>query len=261
MLNKEILISSLSTICDDVILKKIIGSTNTHLIQKIQSGAAKNCLCIANEQTEGRGQRGKSWYSSSKDNLYLSYSKKIDVQNLSDISAVPLVVALSLLESFSDKLNEKLFIKWPNDIYLKNKKVGGILVENINYLNTNYLVIGLGLNFVLTDEERELLGNSADCLSQVLIKDSFEINSWLISLISFLDFNIDRYLKLGFAEFVSFWEKHDYLSGKRIKLVDGLVLDVLRVDLDGALKARNVESGDLINLSCGALSSSFKVVF
>jgi BirA family biotin operon repressor/biotin-[acetyl-CoA-carboxylase] ligase len=117
-----------------------ITSTNDEI--KDLATQEKNVVLSAIEQTKGRGRRGREWIGNSG-NLYFSYSLKIEAQQLSQIVCL---IGLSLAKttsSFSD--NKQIKIKWPNDVFVENKKVAGILIENIK---DNLWTIGIGVNVV-----------------------------------------------------------------------------------------------------------------
>lgn len=122
-------------------------STNSYLAQLCQESKAKEFhTVIAESQTAGRGQRGNSWESESGKNLTFStvlYPTALKARQqfyLSMIAAFSVVYAL-------DNYTEGFSIKWPNDIYWKDKKIAGILIEN--ELEGEYIaqsIIGIGLN-------------------------------------------------------------------------------------------------------------------
>ena len=123
------------------------SSTNSYLAQLCKESKAKEFYTvIAESQTAGRGQRGNSWESESGKNLMFStvlYPTALKVQKnfyLSMIAAFSVVHAL-------DSYTEGFSIKWPNDIYWKDKKIAGILIEN--ELEGTYItqsIIGIGVN-------------------------------------------------------------------------------------------------------------------
>ena len=121
-----------------------INSTNIYA-RKIAKSINENTIIISKEQTNGQGTKGKTWYSD-KDSIICSFlifpkkTKKIDINFSYDIG-------LSISNSLNELLNIKTYVKKPNDIYLDNKKVSGILVETEYYKNIlNYIIIGIGIN-------------------------------------------------------------------------------------------------------------------
>ena len=117
-----------------------ITSTNDEI--KDLATQEKNVVLSAIEQTKGRGRRGREWIGNSG-NLYFSYSLKIEAQQLSQIVCLIGLSLAKTISSFSD--NKQIKIKWPNDVFVENKKVSGILIENIK---DNLWAIGIGVNIV-----------------------------------------------------------------------------------------------------------------
>lgn len=122
-------------------------STNTYLAQLCKENKAKEYhTVIAEHQTAGRGQRGNTWESEAGKNLTFStvlYPTALEVKNQFYLSMIASFSVIYALENYTDGFS----IKWPNDIYWKDKKIGGILIEN--ELEGGYIVqsiIGIGLN-------------------------------------------------------------------------------------------------------------------
>jgi len=122
-------------------------STNTYLAQLCKENKAKEYhTVIAEHQTAGRGQRGNTWESEAGKNLTFStvlYPTALEVKNQFYLSMIVSFSVIYALENYTDGFS----IKWPNDIYWKDKKIGGILIEN--ELEGGYIVksiIGIGLN-------------------------------------------------------------------------------------------------------------------
>ncbi len=111
-------------------------------------------LVITDFQTAGRGQRGTVWESSSGQNLTMSLlidSSFLKLQQQFELSMCAAVAALAAIKSF---FSAKAEVKWPNDLYLNNKKVGGILIENsLREGNLRTSVIGVGINISQTTFE------------------------------------------------------------------------------------------------------------
>ena len=124
-----------------------IDSTNQYLINLLESEKPEECTAVASfNQTKGRGQKGNSWLSKPGKNISYSiviYPEYIPARNQFIISQV---IALAV-KSFLDEFTRNISIKWPNDIYWKDQKMAGILIEN--HLNGSLIahsVIGIGIN-------------------------------------------------------------------------------------------------------------------
>ena len=104
--------------------------------------------CVAQQQTQGRGRLGKTWLSPKDNHLYLSYGdhSSLPVTKLRGITLALAITACEAIESLI-QLPQPLSLKWPNDIYYDNKKIGGLLLETQpSSTQSTYLIQGLGLN-------------------------------------------------------------------------------------------------------------------
>ena len=122
---------------------KEIGSTNTWLKENYRTLEDMTFASSA-RQTAGRGRRGRSW-ESEEGNLYLSLLLK-DEKYLKHVDAVSTVSAYLVLKVLEEYGIKDLSIKWPNDIYAKDDKICGILLESVSADKLECLIIGIGLN-------------------------------------------------------------------------------------------------------------------
>ncbi|MEN3322761.1 biotin--[acetyl-CoA-carboxylase] ligase [Mariniflexile soesokkakense] len=123
-------------------------STNSYL----KTLCANECVAdytavVAKKQTNGRGQMGTIWSSQSSKNLTFSVYKDISEYNLKHPFYISIVISLAILRTLRFFSIPKLSVKWPNDILSENKKVCGILIENVvKQNNFSSSIIGIGLN-------------------------------------------------------------------------------------------------------------------
>jgi len=102
---------------------------------------------LVHYQTEGRGQRGKKWDSLPGQNLTMSVILKPSSDFIDKPFLFNAFIAVEIASYVEDFIQEKVMIKWPNDIYIRDRKAGGILIENkIRGENWNWSVTGIGLN-------------------------------------------------------------------------------------------------------------------
>lgn len=124
-----------------------IDSTNNYAMHQIDDGLAQHGQVIwASHQTHGKGQRGKKWENNSG-NLLMSLIVKPDVPADKQF-VLSMQVAITIAKYLQTLSNQwQVAIKWPNDIYLNDKKACGILIENVfRGMNWAFSVIGIGLN-------------------------------------------------------------------------------------------------------------------
>eukprot|EP01137_Pigoraptor_chileana_P015025 Opistho-2@5140 len=104
-------------------------------------------VIITDNQTAGRGQRGNVWEASIGENLTFSLILKPNFLKASEQFQLNVAVSLGVLDCLSEYIDEDLKVKWSNDIYFQNQKMGGILIENtLQGYQIGYSVIGIGLN-------------------------------------------------------------------------------------------------------------------
>ena len=123
-------------------------STNNHAMEALRSGnVADGTVFFALEQTKGKGQRSKSWFSNKGENLVLSTIRDttaLKIDNQFQISCITALACHDLISSYTD---DDVRIKWPNDLYWRDRKAGGILIENMIKGNSwDKAIIGIGIN-------------------------------------------------------------------------------------------------------------------
>ena len=144
-----------------------IDSTNNYAMAKVHAGLAKHGMAwFANEQTEGKGQRGKIWESSAGQNIALSIALqpgKVFFQNQFFFNAV---IANACYDFYKACAGDEVSIKWPNDIYWRDRKAGGILIENkLMSRDWKWAVVGVGININQTEFSEKL--SNAVSLKQI----------------------------------------------------------------------------------------------
>lgn len=130
-----------------------IDSTNTYLKNMAVAGGAEDGLAVvAKLQTSGRGQMGTTWNSQEAKNLTFSVFKDVSFVEAPQHFYISMAVSLAVYEGLNSLGLKKIKVKWPNDILSDNKKIAGILIENVIKLNViTASVIGIGLNVNQTD--------------------------------------------------------------------------------------------------------------
>jgi BirA family biotin operon repressor/biotin-[acetyl-CoA-carboxylase] ligase len=124
-----------------------LPSTNQFLHEYIRKNDFEECLCVkVLFQTKGRGQQGNGWESEYGKNLTFSIVLCPKFMLAADQFILSQIVSLAIKQTLNQYI-DNVTIKWPNDIYWKNKKIAGILIENsIMGQNIEHSVIGIGLN-------------------------------------------------------------------------------------------------------------------
>jgi len=140
-----------------IILEKV-DSTNNYAMGLVQKGEAVSGGGIfAKEQTAGKGRRGKTWESLSGENIILTVNVQMQWLPVQQQFQLSIAVALGCFDFFSEFIKNKLKIKWPNDIFINDRKAGGILIENIVKGNLwQWAIIGIGLNINQENFDNEI---------------------------------------------------------------------------------------------------------
>ncbi len=124
------------------------GSTNDECMRLAEAGAEHGTAVITAEQTGGRGRRGRRWYSSGRGNLFASIILRPQ-RPLAELAPISLVAGIAVAEAIRC-FSVPAQLKWPNDIVVGKKKIGGILTESVSTRGEQpAAVIGIGVNIVL----------------------------------------------------------------------------------------------------------------
>lgn len=127
-----------------IVRVKSCPSTNDLAKDLALSGESEGTVVISEEQTQGKGTKGRSWFSARGKGLYLSVILRPPHP---DISLLPLVAGCAVSDALFSSTGERISLKWPNDLVWEGKKLGGLLCES-GYLGNriNYAILGIGLN-------------------------------------------------------------------------------------------------------------------
>lgn len=160
----------------DIHTQKIVTSTNTVLKELAQDGTPAGYVLCAEEQTQGKGRLGRSFYSPADSGIYMSIllRPKINAQDSLFITTSAAVAVARAIEICSDN-KVKPQIKWVNDIFIDGKKVCGILTEaaiDFESGGLEYAVLGIGVN--ITQPKGDFPSEIKDVATSVFDKDSKE---------------------------------------------------------------------------------------
>ncbi|MBU2733799.1 biotin--[acetyl-CoA-carboxylase] ligase [Acidithiobacillus ferridurans] len=218
------------------------ASTNAEILQD-----AGMDVCLTESQWAGRGRRGRRWSSPFGRHLYLSYGW---TQLRPVHAALTIVAALSVFTLLRARLPD-LWIKWPNDLWVGGRKLGGILVEaRPRRHEETRLVVGLGLNI----HDDPGLPATAVSLADLDIRVTRSTLAGAILRQWREDFA--RFADEGFTPFLPLWEKADRLTGQPVQISDAQGVRearVLGLGPDGRLQVSCADTGT-IWLSAGDVS-------
>lgn len=170
-----------------------VDSTNNYAMEKVHAGLANHGMAwFANDQTAGKGQRGKAWKTEKGSNIIMSIVLQPGRFNSQQQFLLSAAVALAVFDLFSKYAGDETKIKWPNDLYWRDRKAGGVLIENVFHGKTwKWAVVGIGMNInqVVFDDSlqnpvslRQVTGKDFDTIAlakelyDLLMKNSSALN-------------------------------------------------------------------------------------
>jgi len=197
-----------------------VESTNDTLARLARSGAPEGTVVIAEAQTAGRGRLGQPWFSPPNVNLYASVLFRGTLA-LKDAPVFSLIGGLALAEAVRDA-GATPAIKWPNDVLVDGRKVGGTLIEcAARGDEVEYLVLGVGANLnVDLDTLGAALGPAArDATSlRAVTEREVDRDAFAAAYLNALDAWTTRYRSDGPSAVLEGWRALDILTGRRVEI-------------------------------------------
>ncbi|WP_336757291.1 bifunctional biotin--[acetyl-CoA-carboxylase] ligase/biotin operon repressor BirA [Pantoea sp. USHLN298] len=196
----------------------VIDSTNQYLLERmheLQSGAA----CIAEYQQAGRGRRGRQWFSPFGANLYMSMYWRLD-QGPAAAMGLSLVIGIVMAETLRVMGADDVRVKWPNDIYLKDRKLAGILVELTGKTgDAAHIVMGAGINLAMRTADASQINQGWINLQEAGV--TVNRNELAASLINSLRDALPVFEQEGLTPFIARWAALDNFINRPVKLLIG----------------------------------------
>ena len=237
-------------------LLDVTDSTNRRAMEMAENGAPHGTVVVADAQTAGRGRLGRGWVSPPGRNLYVSLLLR-PALSPAEGARLSLVAGVALADAV-EGMGVPGSLKWPNDLYLGDRKAAGILAEMASdVVRVRHVVIGAGINVnMLPGDFPPVISGKATSL-RIRSGRPFSREELLAR---FLDAFADRYgefLDGGFAALHEGWDRRDFLRGRRVRLRRGRGEEwgtaegvdpegALRFLPDGAAAAEPVQSGEIL---------------
>lgn len=185
-----------------------LGSTNDYLKQRAESGAPEGTVIIAEEQTSGKGRLGRSW-ASPRGGAWFSILLRPPIP-AERAGCLSVLIAVSLARALRERWGVPGGVKWPNDLYVANKKLGGILIELSSQAHQiEWLVAGIGIN-VNNDPPQEA-HVPATSLARELGKE-ISLDEFFDVALGALARDYERFLCEGFEFARSYWRELSVLG-------------------------------------------------
>ncbi|MET0028509.1 MAG: bifunctional biotin--[acetyl-CoA-carboxylase] ligase/biotin operon repressor BirA [Candidatus Thiodiazotropha sp.] len=199
----------------EINLHATIGSTNAWLMQQGRTGVSSGSVCLAEQQSAGKGRHGRYWISPFGRNVYLSILFEFDLPP-TQMAGLSLASALGVMRMLNQLDCQGAGVKWPNDVHWQGKKLAGLLLEVAGEAEgPSQVVIGIGLNTRLDDYGKGIDQPWID-LDSIPGVRPYTRNEIAASLIYHLNNIAQQYRDQGFAGFLDEWHRHDQLLGKPV---------------------------------------------
>jgi BirA family biotin operon repressor/biotin-[acetyl-CoA-carboxylase] ligase len=197
------------------------ASTNTVAMEMAAKGCPEGTVIIADSQTGGKGRLGRTWISPAGVNLYLSSVVRPNIQPR-DATGLTLFSAVACASALRQSCGIPVFIKWPNDLLVGSRKIGGILTEiRADMDHISYAVIGIGINVNLP--EQDMPEELRKIATSVLIESGKTFSRTSLAAATIKEF--DRWYMLllngGKKEITERWIELSSTIGKHVRLAAG----------------------------------------
>ena len=246
----------------EIIFHESIDSTNTLAMELAEKGVPHGTVVIADRQLKGKGRLGRTWFSPPKGNIYMSVIVRPEIEP-KDATLLTIMSAISCARAVRNSTGIEVKIKWPNDLMVSERKLGGILTEmKSDQDRIVFAVIGIGINVnaSLDAFPSDVRAAAASVIEELrkgkgIKGDSPEISRTLI--IAAILNELERWFKVlikgGRIQLINEWKKLSSTLGRKVKVVSGKdTFSGIAEDIDdeGMLILR-LPSGGLKKISAG----------
>ena len=226
-----------------------LDSTMDTAMQLGIKSAAEGTIVLSEAQSKGRGRLGRDWASPKYKGIYLSLILRPQIPP-TQLPVLTLLTAVSICEALELSCGLEVKIKWPNDIFINNKKLGGILTElNAEMDQVRFVVIGVGLN--INNDKKSLLPAATSLAVEK--GESFNRVRVLQQILKNIEDNYTQLKNNGPGFIIEQWRHSNITLGRRVKInfhkehIEGEAVDI---DSDGALLLRK-DSGIIQRVTAG----------
>ena len=231
----------------EVLCYSVTDSTNNEAKRQLSDGSLRDLLVIADEQTEGRGRQGKSFYSPAHTGVYFTVVLHPMASLVSTVS-ITTAAAVAVCKAIEMLTDKEPLIKWVNDVYLDGKKICGILTEadtDFETHNVKSVLVGIGINI-----------STEDFPSEIENASSLNADIRRCELVAEITNEICRLSKLPASKFIEYYRTHSLIIGEKINFIkNGVVTPAtaIAIDENGGLVVR-LENGGETTLTSGEIT-------
>lgn len=241
---------------NEIDILKTVDSTNNYLKLKAQDKADEGLVAIAEQQTEGKGRKGKSFFSPAGSSIYMSVLLKPKIK-ISNINLITIIAAISVVEAIYNITKIQTSIKWVNDVMYNNKKLCGILTEASiegESGDINYIVLGIGINVKKINFPDDIK-NVATSLGNITAID-YNRNELIGQLLTQLENNYSKLFSNNQYELINSYRNYLSMLGNEINVIlSDSTYRAKALDIDeNAHLIIQLPSGEIIKINCGEIS-------
>jgi BirA family biotin operon repressor/biotin-[acetyl-CoA-carboxylase] ligase len=226
-----------------------LSSTMDEAVKLGLAGVSEGTVVLAETQTRGRGRLGRRWFSPKHKGIYFSLILRPKIlPNATPI--LTLLCAVGVCEAIKENLGLEAQIKWPNDIFMHHKKLGGILTElNAEMDVVRFVVVGIGIN--ANTEKKNLISGATSLKEQK--KEQINRLALLQEILRRIEKNYLYFCAHDSGDIINKWREYSLTLGKRIRVVcqkahlEGEAVDI---EADGGLLVRK-DSGLVEKIMAG----------
>ena len=210
----------------DWVIQTMESTTSTNDLAKLYANqnSTTPAIFISEEQTAGRGRLGRKFVSPAKSGLYISLCLFPTIA-LEDLSLITCATAVACVETIEQLTGKSLNIKWVNDLFYQNKKVGGILTEVISDFESQQvqaLIVGMGINLIdspqsFPEELHSIVGSIFSSKTEY-DNSSFNRNHFIAQFLEKWTF---YYQNLSKRDFIESYKEHSNVIGKFVNIFEG----------------------------------------
>lgn len=215
-----------------------VDSTNAYVLEQLSGGAMSGCVCSAEQQSAGRGRRGREWVSPFARNIYVSLGWQFN-RGAASLEGLSLAVGVAIAEALESCDIEGVSLKWPNDLLHNGAKLGGILIEMTGDASgVCQVVVGVGINVNMPVEQARAIDQAWTDLASIHAGAMPSRNDVLAALLNHLLPLLAHWDETGFASWRERWVARDAFADAAVSVIMGekIVTGVAKgVDERGAL--------------------------
>ena len=220
-------------------IKEQTNSTNDDAKESLKNSSHLLSAHFAEQQSAGRGRNNRKWISPFGQNIYLSLAWQSNL-NFANIEGLSLAIGVEIAESLETHTDEVIEIKWPNDLLINKKKLGGILIETSSGKKDSLeIIIGIGINVFMKNEDATKINQDWTSLENYKNR-SLDRNLIAANLLNNLVQLTRKFKIIGFDGYKKAFENRNALINK-----DCEVLANGKVDYHGSVVGVN-EKGELL---------------